>query len=872
MLLMYYSNRSWNAATGHPLCFEDGQMSTLRKAGGTLVPVIRIAGNPRLVCICLVSQVTWARFAVNLHHWSEKPPLYGRQICQEEKKMKVARRFFMPMTEQNSDSDSSQKERKITSKKEKDRRKKKNDCYDSSDGEEVEKLSKGSKRRKKWYSSDASSSILSESETDSDSNHSGEEHQKRRTNTREGKQRKERRTKHGKKSKKRSKSQKEAFSYDSLSENYSDGDDGHHHGGNDKPRKRSKREKEKSKERKDRTDDGGDFIPQDNKGLARKEMGLEWMLKPMNQSSTMSTQSEDPLEEKLDEIELSLPNVKRKFNVKKPNPRELNPYLRDNGSGYPDDDSQTNVDAGQLPSHLVIGDGGVSWRLKALKRAQEQAAREGRKLDEVVAERWGSLGNLAVSAASHSAAHAHAHLHAIRDRKRGLSEKQEYSSADQSENTIKKVSGNKGYLQDNSVRHHEMREPKVRDSLTWGKRKATKMSPEDTQLISSAAKHINKYANDGGFLDEFKQQQNNDASGSRSPISATNEGNENIDIGVNASKDGHSSQGGSVIKQAMTANQLAAKVLQLRMKGKIEEAEKLQRETEVTTVEQESKTKAVNDRTEGMMSRYSGRISSSKQKKDDQDADMHLARTIMKNKQYSISGQVDDEYDFDGAPSKKQSRKRERIPETGKSTIAKRFLTQQDRCQFCFENPSRPKHLVMSIANFTYLMLPQLQPIVPGHCYILPMQEKDVIFLETVMGLAKQRRHCMVECIPLPLEVAKEAPLYFKKAIDEAEDEWSQHNAKKLIDTSEKGLRASIPKDFPYFHVEFGLNQGFVHVIDDETQFKSNLGLNVIRGMLRLPEEDMYRRQKHESVETQKQAVAMFEREWEPFDWTKQLD
>lgn len=42
-------------------------------------------------------------------------------------------------------------------------------------------------------------------------------------------------------------------------------------------------------------------------------------------------------------------------------------------------------------------------------------------------------------------------------------------------------------------------------------------------------------------------------------------------------------------------------------------------------------------------------------------------------------------------------------------------------------------------------------------------QEKDLIFLETVMGLARQKRHCLIECIPMPKEVAKQGPLYFKK-------------------------------------------------------------------------------------------------------------
>lgn len=62
----------------------------------------------------------------------------------------------------------------------------------------------------------------------------------------------------------------------------------------------------------------------------------------------------------------------------------MNPYLKDDGSGYPEDSDGVNVAASKLLSSSLVGDGGASWRLKALKRAQEQAAREGRSFQEVI--------------------------------------------------------------------------------------------------------------------------------------------------------------------------------------------------------------------------------------------------------------------------------------------------------------------------------------------------------------------------------------------------------------------------------------------------------------------------------------------------------
>lgn len=739
------------------------------------------------------------------------------------------------------------KERKTSSiRKEKDRRKKKSH-YSSSD-EDLERIRKGSRKKKKWYSSNEDlSSSSDESESKSGSGRDQKKHSSRK---RENKKYEdglgvEERGRSKKKSRRRK---------DNSSDSESENDDGYSRTGKDK----------RKKGKKDANDED----------IVRKEMGLEWMLKPKDDFERKSTIiSDHQPEEALTE------------EVMKINPRELNPYYKDNGSGYPEDEDGTKAGGDRLLSASVVGDGGASWRLKALKRAQEQAAREGRKLEEVVEDRWGSLGQLAVSVASRTAAPSRAHLHAINIRRRGAEEQ-----------TVTDNQNERDTEKDVSVRHPKMRVPKLHDSLTWGKRKSQHMSTKDADLISSAMSSINKFSNDGSFMHEVMGQQKDDSPAS---FGSSTKFERKVEL-VSSETEKPSEE---AVRLALSVNQLAAKVMQLRMKGKHEEADNLLKEAEKIKAEHAAGDESSKSEDKGNTRRYIMHDTTTRQKKKEEDADMHLAQKIVQNKKYSISGQADDEYDYDEGPRRKSWKKggNDNKP-IEKNFFANRILTQQERCQFCFENPTRPRHLVVAIANFTYLMLPQWQPVVPGHCCILPMQhesatrtldnnvldeirnfkkclimlfakqEKDVIFLETVMGLAQQRRHCLVECIPLPQEIAKQAPVYFKKAIDEAEDEWSQHNAKKLIDTSEKGLRGSIPKNFPYFHVEFGLKKGFVHVIDDEKQFKSNFGLNVVRGMLQLPPEDMHRRRAHESMETQKQAVVSFARDWAPFDWTKQLD
>ncbi|EYU32986.1 hypothetical protein MIMGU_mgv1a001703mg [Erythranthe guttata] len=748
--------------------------------------------------------------------------------------------------------DSRRGTKKSAHRKEKIGGKTKRSQYSSSDDEGLERIKTGSRKKNKWYDSEEDLSSLSEnsgsqSESESDrKKHKSWKREKKRHDEDLDKSR----------SKKKERGKRKDYSSE---------------------------EKEKQLASNVETDliDDSKGSQSQKSNIVRKEMGMEWMLRPKDNM------------EKIYDIEPEEASAEEK--IKKDNPRELNPYLKDNGVGYPEESDGVNARDKRPLSNTVVGDGGASWRLKALKRAQEQAARDGRNLQEVVEERWGSMGQLAASVASRNVAPTHAHLHAIQNRRKGW-KKEDKTNIDEDNGSSEKESGQKSN-KEVLPRNPKMRVPRVHDSLSWGKRGSKKLSTEDSALVSAAMSNLNKFSNDGNFMDGFIPKEGNSGDPSNSSKSEARAEPKSAEFASRESK-----EDSGTMNPAMSANQLAAKVLQLRMKGKHEEAEKLLKEAENIKERNNAGNESSRVKLDGTTSRLIMHDVSARQKRKEDDADMHLAQNIMQNHKYSVSTQADEEYDYDEGPKRKARKKggdgnfKSQI-----TTSANRFMTQQDRCQFCFENPARPKHLVIAIANFTYLSLPQQQAVVPGHCGILTLQhesstrnvdenvwdeirnfkkclimmfakqDKDVLFFETVMGLARQRRHCMVECVPLPRDVAKQAPVYFKKAIDEAENEWSQHNAKKLIDTSEKGLRGSIPKNFPYFHVEFGLNRGFVHVIDDEKEFKSSFGLNVIRGMLQLPAEDMHRRRRNESEEMQKPAVASFARDWAPFDWTKQL-
>ena len=108
-----------------------------------------------------------------------------------------------------------------------------------------------------------------------------------------------------------------------------------------------------------------------------------------------------------------------------------------------------------------------------------------------------------------------------------------------------------------------------------------------------------------------------------------------------------------------------------------------------------------------------------------------LMESIVQNKKYSSLTCVDDEYEFgsghfEDSKLKKSKKKGSKDPRDIEAKRAiqshKRIITQEERCQFCFNNPSRSTHLTISIGNYCYLMLTPWEPLVEGHCLIVPMQ------------------------------------------------------------------------------------------------------------------------------------------------------
>ncbi|XP_037123869.1 CWF19-like protein 2 [Syngnathus acus] len=255
---------------------------------------------------------------------------------------------------------------------------------------------------------------------------------------------------------------------------------------------------------------------------------------------------------------------------------------------------------------------------------------------------------------------------------------------------------------------------------------------------------------------------------------------------------------------------------------------------------------------------------------------------------------LDDMFVSSAAQKEGEGREDERLRNRA-TEESRRLATSMEKCRHCFNSQELQKHLIVAIGSKVYLSLPAGVSMTDGHCLICPLQhhcsgttldedvwseiqlfrrslvrmfesqELDCVFMETHMNL-RRRPHMVLECIPLPRDLGDMAPIYFKKAIMECDEEWAMN--KKVVDLSSKDIRKAVPRGLPYFAVDFGLQGGFAHVIENEQKFPYYFGKEVVGGMMDV-EPRLWRKLIRENFDDQRKKVLRFAQWWKEYDCTK---
>ena len=658
-------------------------------------------------------------------------------------------------------------------------------------------------------------------------------------------------------------------------------------------------------------------------------------------------------------------------------PRELNPYWKDGGSGLPQHkpDSNSHEHPGdsrrERPSESTrersgdstkghsgarVGDGGRSWMLRSYKRAVQQAETEGRSLEQIAAERWGSLEKLhsllrAAGIDPENPDHPpktgrreylySAHPREEERRRKDWKHRETPSRLPTDHKSSREVSGASGFLKPGeadmklSSRRSEASSSAGRSSSIsqgWRKRKEAWEDPQDEgkklshdYRSSSPKEKPSSHLAPPSSPQKIQEEREVESPSMDVPSEPVTDSQLNA-IGAKLMK-------AELMGDSEKAESLKEELAKLRKQKELQESGRKGGQTQykgpreettivLTKTDRFGRTRPVElPSTTGY--RQPGpsktRTHSKKGKREKYFADddeynlkslmeqerqmtaeeTHAAIARMASKFVPASNMdetVDDAFDSKAAmrfdPAKEEEKRKQR------AILESRKMAEiLENCYFCFDSPNFSKHLLVAIGISTYLSVPFHQSLTEGHCLIVPMEhtvcsmqmdenvwsevrifqkgltrmfadhDMDVVFMETYSS-TKSKSHMSIECIPVPREEGELAPMYFKKAILESDEEWSQN--KKLIDTRQKGVRNSIPSGLPYFFVEFGMDGGYGHIIEDQTKFPHYFGREVVGGLVDA-EPRLWLKPHKESFETQKQKVLKLSEWWKPYDWTQKL-
>eukprot|EP01129_Flabellula_baltica_P008624 TRINITY_DN3446_c0_g1_i1.p1 TRINITY_DN3446_c0_g1~~TRINITY_DN3446_c0_g1_i1.p1 ORF type:complete len:541 (-),score=116.33 TRINITY_DN3446_c0_g1_i1:59-1681(-) len=270
-------------------------------------------------------------------------------------------------------------------------------------------------------------------------------------------------------------------------------------------------------------------------------------------------------------------------------------------------------------------------------------------------------------------------------------------------------------------------------------------------------------------------------------------------------------------------------------------------------------------------------------------------------KENEMDADFDQEFDDFAVYNKKKKKKGKKGKKSSQRIAIDEYLKEKQNateCMYCYDNDNIPNQLKISLGIHAYVMLP-FHKLVDGHCMIVPTEHecsgsrnvddevyeeikkymecickmnyalgKGTIFMETFLK-SKKGVHSHIDCIPLEPKYCNEAQYFFKKALQDSGPRWSSNP--RLIMTSEKGLRRSIPTNFPYFHVQLGTTIGMAHTIENPSKFSPKFGFEVIGGILKMDPEKYLSLQDRPSLQQEQQYQLAFLAAWDPYDWTHEL-
>ncbi|XP_022241343.1 CWF19-like protein 2 isoform X1 [Limulus polyphemus] len=583
--------------------------------------------------------------------------------------------------------------------------------------------------------------------------------------------------------------------------------------------------------------------------------------------------------------------------------RELNPYWKHGGTGLPQEETA------ETTRHQT-GDAGLSWLRRAYRRIKEKAQEENRSMEDVAAERWGSLERLeSMLAKSEEFSKELKNADRISN-KSGRESTRKYGSK------MSKPVDDDTYValhQNHSSFHGEpyvkkSRMPQVSSSVSRWKKKEFIVTDNAVSCEASESRKL---------LEDSHQSSEVTSNETKTVVLSEKEMNE---------------LGAKIVKAEILGNTEYANKLKAQLQA-AKEAKETMPQANISSKRKSNTEDVVLVRSDGkgfykpVMGAYkTEQFNQKKQKVKTHDAEGSRVRYFADDDKFSlqqlfekekgttaddqnadfanIAGKmkvkVTEDYDLDDMftsdVAKKQTATMSQARERSLAILEQRKLREAlEQCPYCIDSHKMQKHLLISMGSKSYLCLPLYQPLTEGHCLIVPIShissatlldedvwneimlfrkaltkmfrelDKDVVFIETSMRL-KHKPHMYIECIPISTEEGDTAPIYFKKAILECETEWSQN--KKLVDLSKKDIRHSVPKGLPYFSVDFGLQGGFAHVIEDERLFPFYFGKEIIGGMLDL-EPQLWRKPKKENFENQRKKVLQFSEWWNRYDFTE---